>query len=172
MEPLIVLITVFALGTLISRFRTGHWGLPFNGNLAMCCMLFLTAAGHFMFTKGMAMMIPPFIPFRTELVYITAFMEVLLGLALLSLKWRRRAGYVLIVFFVLILPANIYEAVIKLNMEKGTFDGAGLPYLWFRIPLQALFIGWVYYFSIRSKPAGHVTRPGEKRLDVSGLSVG
>jgi uncharacterized membrane protein len=149
METLAVLIPGFIVSMLISRWLTGEWRLTFSGNLAMCLMLFLTAMGHVLFTKGMAMMIPPFIPFKTALVYITGVMEVLMGIALLFPALRQRTGYALIVFFILLLPANIYQSVIYLNMETGTFDGPGPVYLWFRVPLQLFFIAWVYYWSVR-----------------------
>lgn len=163
METLAVLIPVFVISLLISRWATGEWRPAFSGNLAMCMMLFLTALGHVLFTKGMAMMIPPFIPYRTALVYITGVMEVLMGLALLAPPLRRYAGYALIIFFILILPANIYGSLMHLNMGKGTYDGPGPAYLWFRIPLQLFFIAWVYYWSVRKpqtvKKEDHVAGP-------------
>lgn len=148
MKPLIILIAVFVLFTGISVLTTGHWNETVGGNLAMFSLLCFTALGHFLFTSGMALMIPPFIPFKTGLVYITGVVEVLLGILLLVPSLRSLAGYGLIVFFVLLTPANIYAAVKRLDIEKGTYTGPGLAYLWFRIPLQLFFIGWVYYFSI------------------------
>ncbi len=148
MKPLILLIAVFAAFVAGSKAITGNWNILFGGNLAMCMMLFLTATGHVLFTKGMAMMIPPFIPYKTGLVYITGVIEVLLGLGLLSQFLRPYAGYTLIVFFILILPANVYAAAERLDLEKGTFTGPGLAYLWFRIPEQLFFILWVYYFGV------------------------
>jgi uncharacterized membrane protein len=130
-------------------FTTGSWNLAFGGCLSMCLMLCFTAIGHILFTKGMTLMIPPFIPFKTALVIGTGVLEVLLGGALLSPSLRPFAGYALIVFFILILPGNIYAAFRQLDIEKGTFDGPGLNYLRFRVPLQLFFIIWVYYFSIR-----------------------
>ncbi len=82
MKPLILLIAVFAVFSACSKLLTGDWNLPFGGNLAMCLMLCFTAMGHFMFTKGMSMMIPPFLPFKTGLVYGTGVLEVILGFAL------------------------------------------------------------------------------------------
>ena len=32
----------------------------------------------------------------------------------------------------------------NINYQTGELDGSGLEYLWFRIPLQLIFIGWVY----------------------------
>ena len=51
-------------------------------------------------------------------------------------------------FFILILPSNIYASVKKINYQKATLDGPGLSYLWFRMPLQVFFIGWVYFFNL------------------------
>jgi len=50
--------------------------------------------------------------------------------------------------FILILPANVYAAINKIDYEKGNYSGNGLKYLWFRIPLQIFFIEWVWYFGI------------------------
>ncbi len=149
MKPLILLIVAFAAFTGISRLTTGNLNLEFAGNLAMLIMLCFTALGHFLFPKGMSLMIPQFFPFKKALVYLTSLAEVILGLALLFPSSRPFAGYGLIAFFILIVPANIYAAIHHLDIEKGTYTGPGPEYLWFRIPMQLFLIGWVYYFSIR-----------------------
>lgn len=148
MKPLVILLAVFGLScfafwiiTDLDRNR-----IVFCGNLAMCVMLCFTALGHFLFPKGMAMMIPPFIPFRTALVYSTGVAEIIFGLLLLFPTHRFNAGACLILFFMLILPANIYAAIHRIDLEKGTATGPGPSYLWFRIPLQLFFIAWVVFF--------------------------
>ena len=148
MKPLIVLIAGFTATALISKLLQGDWNTLFAGNLAMCLMLFLTASGHVVFTKGMTMMIPPIVPFKAALVYLTGLLEVVLGIGLLFHSSRHVCGIALIAMFVLLLPANIYAAVKHLNMEKATYTGSGPSYLWFRVPLQLLFFGWLIYFSI------------------------
>jgi uncharacterized membrane protein len=147
MKPLIVLLAGFTATALISKFLQGDWNIAFAGNLAMCLMLFLTASGHVLFTKGMTMMIPPIVPFKTFLVYLTALLELALGIGLLFHSSRHLCGIALITMFVLLLPANIYAAVRHLDLEKAAYAGRGPAYLWFRVPLQLLFIGWVIYFS-------------------------
>jgi uncharacterized membrane protein len=92
-------------------------------------------------------MIPPVVPGKTFLVYLTGVAELALGIGLLFHSSRHLSGVVLIAFFVLLLPANIYAAQRHLDLEKATYSGPGPAYLWFRIPLQLLFIGWVIYFS-------------------------
>ncbi|MES2428861.1 MAG: hypothetical protein V4560_17900 [Bacteroidota bacterium] len=148
MKPLIVLIAVFIIATIVSRLFLNDWNLPLAGNIAMCFMLFLTASGHVLFTKGMEMMLPTFVPFKTFVIYFTGIAEVLLGIALLISPLRSLAGVALLILFGLMLPANIYAAMKHIDIEKATYTGPGLGYLWFRIPLQILFIAWVFYFSI------------------------
>jgi uncharacterized membrane protein len=61
---------------------------------------------------------------------------------------RYVTSVLLIIFFICILPANINAAIKKIDYEKGTYDGKGINYLWFRVPLQVFFILWVWYFGI------------------------
>ncbi|NML21618.1 hypothetical protein HHL16_12075 [Pseudoflavitalea sp. G-6-1-2] len=149
MKPLIVLFGTFILGILISYVLKGKLNLTFNGNLAMGVMFCFTALGHFMFTKGMAMMIPPALPYRETAIFLSGIAEIVLGIALIIPQTRHIAAIAMIAMLVLILPANIYAAINRINYEKGTFDGPGLSYLWFRIPMQALLIGWIIYFGFR-----------------------
>ena len=147
MKPLILLLVAFALTSVGCKMFTESWNLAFSGNLAMCLMLCFTALGHFKFTKGMSMMLPDFVPFKKEVVYATGVLEILLGIGLLFPAYRSFVGVIIIIFFILILPSNIHAALKNLNHEKGTYDGPGPRYLWFRVPLQLFFIGWVWYFA-------------------------
>lgn len=149
MEVLSVLLVSFVLSLLFSKLIKKKWKITFSGNLAMCFMLCFTAIGHVIYAKGMTMIIPPIVPFRLEIVYITGLMEIIMGVILLFPKYRRVMGIVIVLFFVFILPANIYEAVSYIDLTTGTYTGAGPMYLFFRIPLQLFFIVWVYWFSVK-----------------------
>ena len=149
MKPLFVLIGVFCISIFVIKFITQAYDLPLSARIAMCAMLCFTAIGHFAFTKGMAMMIPEMIPFKTTVVYLSGILEIVLAIGLLVPHVRVYAAWMLIVFFILLLPANMYAAMNHINYEKGTFDGRGLSYLWFRVPLQLLFIVWTYISSIK-----------------------
>lgn len=150
MKPLFVLLIVFVITLLTLRIVKGTYNLAQSGVVAMSLMLIFTAVGHFAFTKGMSMMIPKFIPFKTSLVYLTGVFEILIAIGLLIPKFRNVSAWVLMVFLILMLPANIYASIHNVNIQKGTLDGNGLTYLWFRIPLQFLFIAWIYYSVIRA----------------------
>ena len=148
MKPLIVLLAVFMLTLLVIKIWKGKWDLVLSGNIAMAAMMLFTSIGHFMFPKGMTLMLPAFLPFKETVVYLTGLIEILAAIGLLVPAWRQTTAWLLIIFFVLILPANIIAAVNHVDIEKGTLNGPGPAYLWFRIPLQLLFIAWVYGFSL------------------------
>ncbi|MET7258506.1 DoxX family protein [Dyadobacter jiangsuensis] len=149
MGVLVVLIVTFLASLGITWAGSGEPAYILSGNIAMCAMLQFTALGHFKFPEGMKMMIPPFVPFKKALVLITGLIEIAAGIALLFPATRYAAGIFLILFFIALLPANIYAASQHLDYQKGTYDGKGPAYLWFRIPMQAFLIAWVWYFAVQ-----------------------
>lgn len=148
MKPLIVLLTGFGISLIIVKVWNGSWQFSMAGCIGMSIMLLFTAVGHFVFSKGMEMMLPPFMPFKKAVVYATGLIELAAAIGLLLPTYRQLTGWLLILFFILILPANIYASLRNVNYQKATYDGPGHDYLWFRIPLQLLFIAWMYWFAI------------------------
>jgi len=148
MKPLIVLIATFLIAVLTLHFIHGGYEWAFAARIAMAVMLFFTASAHFAFTKGMEMMMPAGIPFKKGLVYITGILEILGGIGLLVPGWIAITGICLILFFIAVLPANIHAALKQVDYQKGANSGNGIKYLWFRIPLQLLFIAWVYFSAV------------------------
>src|SRR5690606_27220710 len=116
---------------------------------AMSVMLLFTAVGHFAFTEGMAMMIPTFVPFKEETVYLTGVVEIAAAAGLLVPRLSRLTAWLLIVFFILVLPANIYAALEHVDYQCANFDVPCRSYLCFRIPVLLYFISWIYYLAIR-----------------------
>ena len=149
MKPLFVLLGAFIISLLVTRLFTKTFDYPLSGRIAMAVMLAFTAIGHFAFTKGMTMMLPDFIPFKTEVIYLTGAIEIIAAVGLLIPGLKVWTGWALILFFILLLPGNIKAAIDHIDYQKATFDGNGPAYLWFRIPLQILFIVWTYFSAIR-----------------------
>lgn len=147
--PEIILLSVFILTLVITKLVHKEFRYALSGRIAMAAMLVTTGLAHFAFAKGMSMMLPDFVPARVMVVYITGIMELAAAVGLLLPRYVKLTGRLLIVFFVLLLPANIYAAFNHVNLETATYDGDGPAYLWFRIPLQVFFIGWVYLSCIR-----------------------
>lgn len=149
MKPLFVLLTVFFISNLIIRQYKGDIDYYLAGKIALAATLLFTSLGHLIYTKGMVLMLPDFIPLKKEIIYVTGLLEVMGAFGLFIPSLSRLTGMLLIVFFILILPTNIYASMRHLNYETATFDGKGPGYLWFRIPFQLLLIGWTYYFALR-----------------------
>lgn len=148
MKPLFVLLGSFGIAFVILKITGRYWNFISAGNIAMSIMLSFTAIGHLRFPRGMLMMMPGIVPFKKELVLITGFIEIAAAIGLMFPSMRHTTSVLLIIFFICILPANIHAAIKKIDYEKGTYDGKGINYLWFRIPLQLFFILWVWYFGI------------------------
>jgi len=101
----------------------------------------LAGINHFLSTEIYLAIMPPYIPFHLELVYLSGFIEIFLGLLLLIKKARKWAAWGIILLLIAIFPANIYHL---------TSGGAGLGTpiwgLWLRLPFQLLFIWWAYWY--------------------------
>jgi uncharacterized membrane protein len=148
MKPLIVLLATFLATFVVKRFATNTVDVAVCGRIAMSVMLIFTSIGHFVFSKGMEMMVPPFIPFKKAMVYFTGLIEICAAIGLLLNPIRLLTAWLLILFFILLLPANIYAAMKHVDYQKGTFEGNGKQYLWFRVSLQLFFIAWILFFVI------------------------
>jgi uncharacterized membrane protein len=109
-------------------------------------MLVITGVSHFTNTDLMMAMLPEVIPLKKETVLFTGVLEILASVGLILNKTSKLTSTLLIIFFVVILPANIEGSIDK--VELGGMN-QGVEYLYFRIPLQILFIAWIYYFGIR-----------------------
>jgi uncharacterized membrane protein len=149
MKPFFALITVFVIAIIVTRLTYGHPQWETAGRVALSVMLIFTAIGHFAFKKGMEMMIPPAIPFKSALVFVTGIFEVLAAITVHIPSLQVSIGWFLIIFFITLLPANIYAATKRVDYQKATYDGPGLSYLWFRVPFQLFLIAWTYLSAIR-----------------------
>lgn len=148
MAPLIILLVTFSVLYAVDRFALrGRLGLSLVGRASMAVMLVATGVSHFTNTDEMIAMMPDFLPAKRELVYFTGVCELL---AVPGLLWSRTAkltSILLLIFFVLVLPANIAG-----SLKQVQFGGMeyGPLYLLFRVPLQILFIWWVWFFGLRA----------------------
>jgi len=149
MKPLLVLLGTFILALFVIKLTKDRLDFSMAGRIAMAAMLLFTAIGHFAFVDGMTQMIPNFIPAKKEMVLLTGVMEIVFAVGLLLPNYKIKTGWVLILFFLLILPANIKASLENINYQTGVQDGPGLTYLLFRIPLQILFIAWVYFSTLK-----------------------
>ena len=106
--------------------------------------VFFIAAGvnHFWHTAFYTAIMPPYLPWPLQLVWLSGLAEIGLGALLLFRRWQRTAGWGLIALCVAVFPANIHMA---LNPELfPQFTPQGL--LW-RLPLQAVAMVWAWWYT-------------------------
>jgi uncharacterized membrane protein len=149
MKLLTILFVTFILALLGTKIFQGNWNFLFSGNLGMAVFIIFTGFSHFKFQKGMAMMIPDFIPAKMFWVYFTGLIEIAAGIGLMIPSVRETTAILLIIFYVLVFVANINSSKKNINIFKADYTGPGMNYLYKqRIPMQIILIGWTWYFGI------------------------
>ncbi|WP_407481664.1 DoxX family protein [Elizabethkingia meningoseptica] len=149
MKLLSILFGVFILALIGTKLIQGEWNWLFSGNLGMCVFIIFTGFSHFKFQKGMAMMIPDFIPFKMFWVYFTGILEIAAGIGLMIPAIREITAILLIVFYVLVFMANVNSSKKNINIFKADYTGPGMKYLYKeRVLMQIILIAWTWYFGI------------------------
>tara|TARA_B110000116_G_C16558445_1_gene456393 strand:- start:231 stop:605 length:375 start_codon:yes stop_codon:yes gene_type:complete len=112
--------------------------------LIIISSIFYTIVGikHFIESDYFLSIIPPYLPFHIELVYISGFFEILFGLMILFPKYRYYGSIGLILLLIAVFPANIYLAQSK---EAQEAIGASQQIAIWRLPIQGILI-WIAYW--------------------------
>ena len=112
--------------------------------LIIISSIFYTIVGikHFIEPNYFLSIIPPYLPFHIELVYISGFFEILFGLMILFPKYRYYGSIGLILLLIAVFPANIYLAQSK---EAQEAIGASQQIAIWRLPIQGILI-WIAYW--------------------------
>ena len=95
---------------------------------------------HFQDPSWFVQIVPPILPYKYELVYISGFFEVLLGILLMIPRFQSIAAKGLIALLICVYPANIYLA-----QTNGVALGISPLIAWGRLPFQFVFIGIAYW---------------------------
>ena len=101
----------------------------------------LAGAYHFISPASYLPLMPNYLPWHLELIYLSGAAEMLGGIGICFPKSRRLAGWWLIALLVAVFPANLH-----MLMNHEPLGGMNVPewILWARLPLQVVLIGWVY----------------------------
>jgi uncharacterized membrane protein len=97
---------------------------------------------HFIDPNFFLAIMPDYLPYHLEAVYISGVFEILLGGMLLFKKSRRIAGWGLIALLIAVFPANIYLAQNEAAQQSLDISQS-LAII--RLPFQALFLGLAYW---------------------------
>lgn len=109
------------------------------------------AAGipHFTHAEFYAPMMPPYLPWHDELIFISGVFEILGGIGLLVPKTRHYSAIGLIVLLIAVFPANLHVAINEIPIVEGPINPAAL---WGRLPIQLILIYMVWWAGLKKHP--------------------
>lgn len=102
----------------------------------------LVGIKHFIDPNFFLAIVPPYLPYHLELVYISGLFEILFGVMILFPKYRYWGSVGLILLLIAVFPANIY---LFQSVEAQKAIGATQEIATWRLPVQGIFI-WVAYW--------------------------
>jgi uncharacterized membrane protein len=110
----------------------------------MAALYVLAGLNHFRSPRTYIRIMPHYLPWHLQLVYISGVCEVIFGLMLLHPVTRVYGAWLIILLLIAVFPANIQMAVDFYHKKN--------PYLWLallRLPMQLLLIWWAWLYTKR-----------------------
>ena len=102
---------------------------------------------HLLNPKPFVAIIPPDLPERELLNVASGLAEIVLGVFLLEPRTRVLAAWGVIALLIAVFPANVHVATANIGLPSGE-PGTGNALLnWARLPFQALFIAWAWWYT-------------------------
>lgn len=114
--------------------------------------LFFILAGinHFLSPEIYLSIVPPYLPLKSTINYLSGAAEILGGILLLFPKTRTHGSTLIIMLLILFIPAHIYMIQIA-PFHLGEIVVTPLI-AWLRLPIQVLLICWTYWVGKQTKP--------------------
>ena len=102
----------------------------------------LVGIKHFIDPNFFLAIVPPYLPYHLELVYISGLFEILFGVMILFPKYRYWGSVGLILLLIAVFPANLY---LFQSVEAQKAIGASQEIATWRLPVQGIFILVAYW---------------------------
>ncbi|KIX89845.1 membrane protein [Staphylococcus microti] len=107
----------------------------------LLAILFTTAGYlHFKRERNFRNIVPHYLPFKREIVWLTGVMELIFGIGLALKKPGYWFKHAIIAFLWAVFPANIYMARHQLPLGDKELSKKAL---YGRLPLQFVLMAWV-----------------------------
>jgi uncharacterized membrane protein len=120
--------------------------------LLAAVMVFMGTA-HFTHAATFVSIMPSYLPYPLELVWLSGVFEAALGLGLLAERTRVAAAWGLVALYVAVFPANINMALhpdLQIVGKPEWMPNPSALALWLRLPLQLAFIAWAHAYTRKS----------------------
>ena len=90
---------------------------------------------------------PPNLPEPEWLNVISGLAEIVLGVYLLEPRTRVLAAWGIIALLIAVFPANLHVAMQNVGVPSGEPGTGNAVAGWVRLPFQALFIVWAWWYT-------------------------
>ncbi len=105
-------------------------------------MYVVAGLAHFIWPKAYVKIMPKWLPWHLELVYLSGIFEVLFGILVMVPSTQEIGAWGLIATLVGVFPANI-DMLVTNTSKKWWY----MLILWVRIPIQFWLIYWAWMFT-------------------------
>jgi len=108
---------------------------------AIAALFVVAGVLHFAIPRSYESIVPPYLPARLFLVYLSGACELAGGVGLLVPRTRRAAALGLIALLAAVFPANVQMLAAAVAAGKPQWQVA---LLWLRLPLQFVLMGFIW----------------------------
>ena len=113
-----------------------------------CALSFIgVGVAHFTHDHLFVLIMPTYLPWHWELVWLSGMFEVLGGLGLLVPSWRRFSAWGLLALLVAVFPANIHMAMNEVYLPIEWLPQSRIG-LYVRLPMQLLIALEVWFVGL------------------------
>ncbi len=116
--------------------------------LLLSAFFMFAGVSHFTNPDFFLRIMPPYLPWHLELVYLSGVFEIAGALGVLWPATRAWAGWGLILLLIAVYPANIHMA-----LHPEEFSDVAPAMIYGRLPLQLVFMAWAWWATRPDPPA-------------------
>jgi uncharacterized membrane protein len=91
--------------------------------------------------------IPPKLGDPEQINLVSGLAEIVLGVFVLEPRVRVLAAWGIVALLIAIFPANLYVAVQNVGLPSGEPGTGSAAANWVRLPFQAVFIAWAWWYT-------------------------
>jgi uncharacterized membrane protein len=137
---------VFGTETLLKTFdpRQSMYVFKLVMKWLFAAIFLMAGTLHWLRPEFFVKVMPPYLPWHLELVYISGVFEIVLGVLLLIPKCQVLAAWGLVALLIAVFPANVHMA-----LHASDYRDFPASAIWLRLPLQGVLIAWAYWFTRR-----------------------
>jgi uncharacterized membrane protein len=118
-----------------------NFNKPSTKRILLSAFYVVAGAMHFIIPNFYMKMMPDYLPYHLELIYLSGLIEISLGFGVLNPKYSKISAWGIILLLLAVFPANVNAYLHPEGLEMPQ------TLLLVRLPLQLLLIYWAYLFT-------------------------